>query len=165
MTSPYSSIYDAIVKSVWAYKDYRPIVRVTGSHQRTCVFGALGIDGRQFFRQYDEFNAHTFLAYLKELHRKFPRMMLFMDKAGQHHRSKIVKEYLESNEETIKVVWFPNSSPEFSAVEECWRQGEKDLLHCVFYDRFMDLKKTISEYYRTKRFRLSIIRYLLREEG
>ncbi|MEM3127624.1 MAG: transposase, partial [Nitrososphaerales archaeon] len=145
------------------YRDYRPIVRVTGLHQHTCVFGALSMDGKQMFRQYDDFNANTFLAYLKQLHRKFPSMILFMDKARQHYRSKIVKEYLEKNEDTIRVVWFPNASPEFSAVEECWRQGEKDLLHCIFYDRFTDLKGSIAEYYRTKRFRLSIVRYLLRE--
>ncbi len=123
------------------------------------------MDGnKQLFRQYDEFNANTFLAYLKELHRKFPRMILFMDKARQHYRSQIVKEYLEKNEDTIRAVWFPNASPELNAVEECWRQGEKDLLHCIFYDRFMDLKGSIAEYYRTKRFRLSIVKYLLREE-
>jgi len=136
---------------------------VTGSHQRTCVFGALSIGGKQIFRQYDEFNASTFLAYLKVLHRKFPKCILFMDKAKQHYRSQIVKEYLEENEDTIKVVWFPNSSPEFNVVEECWRQGEKDLLSNTFYDRFVDLKETISNYYRTKRFRLSIVKYLLRD--
>ncbi len=116
-----------MVKSVWAYRDMRPIVKVTGSHQRTCVFGALSMDGnKQLFRQYDEFNANTFLAYLKELHRKFPKMILFMDKARQHYRSQIVKEYLEKNEDTIRVVWFPNASPELNVVEECWRQGEKE---------------------------------------
>ena len=31
----------------------RPIVTVTGSHQRTCVFGTITIDGKQLFRQYD----------------------------------------------------------------------------------------------------------------
>lgn len=138
-------------------------MKVTGSHQRTCVFGALSIGGKQIFRQYDEFNASTFLAYLKVLHRKFPKCILFMDKAKQHYRSQIVKEYLEENEDTIKVVWFPNSSPEFNVVEECWRQGEKDLLSNTFYDRFVDLKETISNYYRTKRFRLSIVKYLLRD--
>jgi transposase len=120
------------------------------------------MDGRQFFRQYDDFNAVTFLAYLKELHRKFPKMILFMDKARQHRISKRVREYLEKKEDTIKVVWIPSASPEFNALEECWRQGEKDLLHCIFYDRFMDLKGSIAKYYRTKRFRLSIVRYLLR---
>ncbi len=141
----------------------RPIVKVTGLHQRTCVFGALSIDGKQLFRQYDEFNAHTFLAYLKKLHTKFPRCILFMDKARQHRLSRRVKEYLEKNEDTIKVIWFPNSSPEFNAVEECWRQGDKDLLANTFYDRFVDLKEAISNYYRTKRFRLNIVKYLLRD--
>lgn len=36
------------MKSVWIHEeDKRPIVKVTGSHQRTCVFGALSIDGKK----------------------------------------------------------------------------------------------------------------------
>lgn len=34
---------------MWTADKIRPIVTMTGSHQRTCVFGALCIDGRQFF--------------------------------------------------------------------------------------------------------------------
>lgn len=102
------------------------------------------------------------LAYLKELHRKFPKMILFMDKAGQHHRSIRVKEYLENNEDTINVMWFPTSCPELNAVEDCWRQGKDDLLaNNIFYDRFIHLKASIARYYRTERFNLSIVKYLL----
>ncbi len=140
-------------------------MKLTGSHQRTCVFGALSMDGKQMFRQYDEFNAYTFLAYLKELHRKFPRMILFIDRARQHYRSKRVREYLEENQDTVKVVWFPNSCPELNAVEECWREGKDELLANIFYDRFADLKEAIARYYRAKKFRLNILKYLLREDG
>ncbi len=153
------------MKSVWAYEGTRPVVKVTGSHQRTCVFGALSTDGKQIFRQYDDFNADTFLVYLKELHRKFPKMVLFMDKARQHHRSKRVGEYLEKNNDTIREVWFPSSCPELNAVEECWKQGKDDMLANIFYDRFTDLKAAISGYYRAKRFRVNILKYLLRDDG
>jgi hypothetical protein len=34
---------------MWTADKIRPIVTMPGSHQRTCVFGALCIDGRQFF--------------------------------------------------------------------------------------------------------------------
>ncbi len=122
------------------------------------------MDGKQIFRQYNDFNADTFFAYLKELHRSFPKMILFMDKAGQHYRSKRVREYLEKSQDTIRVVWFPNSCPELNAVEECWRQGKDDLLSNIFYDRFMHLKEAIGRYYRTKRFKLNILKYLLRED-
>ena len=35
--------YDSLVRRVWIEEDKRPIVRVTGSHQRSCVFGAIGM--------------------------------------------------------------------------------------------------------------------------
>ncbi|GBC73880.1 hypothetical protein HRbin04_01287 [archaeon HR04] len=155
-------IHDVIVKRVWIYKDYRPIVRVTGSHNKTFVFGALSIDGKQLFRQYNKFNAYTFLKYLKELHKKFHKMILFMDNARQHKAKKII-EYLEENKATITVIWLPTASPEFNAVEECWRQGEKDLFYCRLHKGFKDMRKSISKYYRTKRFNLNIVRYLTRE--
>jgi hypothetical protein len=42
------------------------------------------------------------------------------------------------------------------------REGKDDLLLSRYYSRFQNLKKTIAEYYRTKRFRLNITNYLLR---
>jgi hypothetical protein len=52
---------------MWTPEGIRPIVTVTGSHQKTCVFGTITIDGKQLFRQYDVFNQYAFLNYLKEL--------------------------------------------------------------------------------------------------
>ena len=66
---------------MWVPKGKRPIVVTTGSHQKVCVFGTLTIDGRQLFRQYDVFNQYTFLKYLKELQRKFRKLLLFIDRA------------------------------------------------------------------------------------
>jgi hypothetical protein len=62
---------------MWTPQGIRPIVTVTGSHQRTCVFGTITIDGKQLFRQYDVFNQYVFLKYLKELQRKFRKLLLF----------------------------------------------------------------------------------------
>ncbi len=35
--------YDSLVRNVWIDENKRPIVRVTGSHQRSCIFGAISI--------------------------------------------------------------------------------------------------------------------------
>ena len=125
------------------------------------IFGILAMNGSQLFRQYDAFDQYAFIDYLKQVQRKFGKVILFTDRARQH-RSKKVQEYLEKNKDCIRLVYLPKGSPEFSAVEECWRQGKYDLLVSKYYPRFTDLRKIIAEYYRTRRFNLDIARYLLR---
>ncbi|MER5176431.1 MAG: hypothetical protein ABJB76_03785 [Candidatus Nitrosocosmicus sp.] len=51
-------VHDVIIRrKLWLPKGIRPVVTVTGSHQRTCVFGTLNREGnKQLFRQYDVFN-------------------------------------------------------------------------------------------------------------
>ncbi len=72
--------YDSLARQVCWDKEKRPIVRVTGSHKHSCIFGAVSMEGnKQLFRQYDKFNGETFLDYLKKIHTKFPKCYLFMD--------------------------------------------------------------------------------------
>ena len=63
--------YDSLVRKVWISKNERPVVRITGSHQESVLFGATSLEGKQIFRQYDWFNENSFLDYLKQIHRKF----------------------------------------------------------------------------------------------
>ena len=125
------------------------------------MFGTLTTGRKQFFRQYHAFNEDIFLHYLKKLQKKIGKVILFMDRATQHYRSRKVRTYLERNK-NVRVTYFPKGSPEFNAVEECWKQGKYDLLVSKYYPRFHDLKMAIREYYRTKRFNLDIVKYLLR---
>ena len=96
---------------MWTPEGMRPIVTITGSHQKTCVFGVLSIDGIQLFRQYSTFDQDTFLQYLKELQRKFrKKLILFLDRAAQHYRSIKVRKHLEKNRDIIRVEYFPKGS-------------------------------------------------------
>jgi transposase len=140
------------------------VVTVTGSHQRTCVFGTLTMNKRQLFRQYDLFNQYTFLDYLKQIKKLLGKVILFTDRARQH-QSKKVQEYLKENSDSIKIFYLPKGSPEFNAVEECWRQGKYDLLVSKYYPKFDDLKSSIAKYYRTRHFNLDIVKYLLRKQN
>lgn len=155
-------VHDVIVRrKLWLPKGVRPVATMTGSHQRTCVFGTLTMKGKQLFRQYDLFNKDTFLDYLKQVRRRLGKVIMFADRARQHG-SKKVMEYLEENKDAIRIAYLPKGSPEFNAVEECWRQGKHDLLVSKYYPKFTDLKSTISRYYRTRRFNLNVVKYLLR---
>ena len=87
--------YDSLVRKVWIRKDERPFVKITGSHQESVLFGATSLEGKQLFRQYEWFDENTFLDYLKQVHRKFPKCYLFLDKAKQHYKSKKILEYFD----------------------------------------------------------------------
>ena len=155
--------YDSIVRRVWIEKEKRPVVRVTGSHQYSCIFGAINIEGNhQLFRQYNKFNGETFLDFLKKIHTKFPKCYLFMDKASPHYKSKKVLKYFEENKDTIIPVYLPTASPEFMVMEEIWNIAKRDLFVLQYYPSFADLKRRISQYFRAKRFNLDMRNYLLR---
>jgi transposase len=96
------------------------------------------------------------------MQKKFGKLILFIDRARQHHRSIMVREYIKQNKDVLKVIYFPKGSSEFNAIEECWRQGKYNLLVSKYYPKFVNLTNAISDYYRTRRFKLDILKYLFR---
>ena len=69
--------YDSLVRRVWIERSKRPVVRITGSHKHSCLFGAMSMEGKQLFRQYDKFNGDTFLDFLKIIHSQVSKMLSF----------------------------------------------------------------------------------------
>jgi transposase len=156
--------YDSLIRRVWIDEKKRPVIRVTGSHQHSCIFGAtISLEGKQLFRKYNRFNGDTFLDYLKKLHVKFPKCYLLMYKASPHYKSNKVLKYLEEKKNTVIPVYLPTASPEFMVMEEVWNIAKRDLFILRYYSSFADLKNKISRYFRTKRFNLDMRNYLLRD--
>jgi transposase len=153
-------VHDLHIRRKWIIRQKRPVVTVTGSHSKTILFGVLSTDGKQLFRQYNRFDSQTFIRYLEQVRKKFKKFIIFVDRATQH-RSKIVQEYLQRNGDNLRIEYFPVGSPEFNAIEECWKQGKYNLLS-NYYTNFQSLRHMISQYYRTRRFNLDIKKYLLR---
>ena len=153
-------IYDVKIRSVWAVKGSKPITLATGSHRKIVVYGTYAEDETQCFRTYPEADSNGFLDYLKVLLRKYPKMILFMDKATWHRKEARVKKFLAKHKHCIKVRWFPSGFPEANPMEECWNQGKEDVLGSTFYESFERFEKAVKEYYRTKRFKLNVYKYL-----
>ncbi len=84
--------YDSLVIRVWVDEKKRPVVRITGSHKHSCLFGAISMEGKQLFRQYNRFNGDTFFDFLKMIHARFPKCYLFIDKVSPPYRSKKIKD-------------------------------------------------------------------------
>jgi len=163
-------VHDILIRRrMWTSKGIHHIVVTTVSHQKTYLFGTITIHGKQLFRQYKTLDQYSFISYFRELKRKFHKLILFLDRAlPQHCRSKRVRAHLErNNDDDVMTVeyYLPKGSPEFSAVEECWKQGKDDLLVSKYYPSFTNLKAAITDYYRRKRFKLDITKYLMRESA
>jgi DDE superfamily endonuclease len=87
-------VHDVLVRrKIWAPKEIHPVVTITGSHQKTNVFGTLTIDCKQFSRQYHAFNENVFLDYLKKLQEKIGKIIILLMDREQHNI--IVQERLE----------------------------------------------------------------------
>lgn len=136
------------------------LVLTTGSHKRTCLFGALSIDGRQLFRQHDNIDGDSFLVYLKELGCKFAPMLLFLDLSNPHYKDEEVRDWLLDNSDCVEVMWLPKARPELNPVEGCWNALKAELLANRIYPTFREMNEAIAQRIRTKRFGLDIIDYL-----
>lgn len=152
-------VADASPGRVYTPPGIRAVCHVTGTHDRTIMYGVLALNGRQFFRQYDKFNGDTFAEYLKEVRNEFGRSLMIVDRAPQY-RAKIVGK-TRRRITGIRLAFLPVALPELSAVEECWRQSKRDLLK-VLYVTMGRLRPTLDEYFAGKTFGLDILRYLMR---
>jgi len=120
------------------------------------------LDRKQLFRQYDRFDENTFYEFLKQLHYKFPKCYLFLDKASQHYKSHKIRQYFEQHRNDLVPIWLPTASPEFMVLEESWNISKKDLLVLLtYYHSFTNFRKKIGEYFRTKHFNLNMRNYLV----
>lgn len=153
-------IYDVKIRSVWAVKGSKPKILTTGSHRKIVLFGTISEDGKQCFRTYPEADSNAFLDYLNVLLRKFPKMILFMDKATYHKKEARVKRFLARHKDTVRVRWFPSGFPEANPMEECWNMGKDEVLGSKFFDSFGEFENAVKKYYRTKRFKLDLYNYL-----
>jgi DDE superfamily endonuclease len=153
--------FDSLVRKVWIEKNSRPIVTITGSHRNFCMFGAINLEGKQLFRKYNRFNENTFYEYLKQIHYKFPKCYLFLDKAAPHYKSQKVKQYFNKHKDSMIPIWLPTASPEFMVLEECWNISKDHLLVLTYYSSFTNFKMKVGQYFRSKCFNMNIRNYLI----
>mgnify|MGYP001572118829 CR=1 FL=1 len=153
-------LYDVKVRSVWAIKGSKPRILTTGSHDKIVWFGSLAEDGTQLFRKYPNADSDAFLDFVKQLHKKYPKMILFIDKATYHKKEKRVKKFFRKHQDSIKVRWFPSGFPEANPVEECWNQGEDFIKGSILHNSFKEFKQASTNYFQRRRFKLNLYKYL-----
>jgi len=147
-------------RKYWSPVAKRIFLPYTGNHESLAVYGSITTNGDQLFRIYDKFNAVTFVEYLKEIHYKYGKIALILDRASVH-KSKKVKRFLANNPD-VKLIWLPKGSPYLNMIEQCWKISKHVLLVSEYYAMFAIMNKAVSEYFRITKFKPDIVNYVFR---
>ena len=147
-------------KKLWSRVGDPVTVSRHGRRDRTIVFGALAEDGIRLMRQYGKFDGPTFVRYLKEVRRKWSKVLLVTDNASQHKHRDVLK-YLEEHD-GLEILYLPTATPKLSAVESVWKDAKYRLVTSEHYETLEDLTHAVSEYFRICSIRLDIYKFLYR---
>ena len=132
-----------------------------GDHQRRIIYGAIS-DSHQYFLQKKKFNDTTFLKFIKKLLELCDKIAIVMDAASQH-KTKQFKKFVKANSSRLRIMYLPTGCPEFSAIEECWRQLKIQPFMYGCHEHVSDRARAAMKYLRTATFNQNVEEYLFRK--
>lgn len=153
-------LYDSISRKVWVLKGTKYRRYVTGSHQKVHAYGFFSEDGNKMFSLRKNLNGEEFLKVLSKFLHKFKKVILILDKAPWHKKSKRVQRYLKKHRRELKIIWLPTGCPEMNPVEECWRQAKEEVNGGRIHDSLKVMKKELRYFLRYTKFKQDVRKYL-----
>jgi len=124
-----------------------PIVLHAPTRKHVGVFGAVSVQGKFVFEQEQQFNAETFLRFLKKLirhRRKNRKMIVVVDNARWHHAN-LVRPWLEENNGSIQLDFLPAYSPDLNHIERVWKLARHLCTHNRYFPSVEILAETVSK--------------------
>ena len=125
----------------WRQTEGREQVRTGFSRESVRIFGAMSEDELRI-RIVDRANSETFQEFLEEIRRDHPRFCMILDNAS-YHKSKAVREYVESRGGDVELEFLPSYTPQLNPVETVWRDLKRRLA-CRFFRSLDELKAAIT---------------------
>lgn len=114
---------DDPLQRTWGLKGQTPVVKTSGQRQRINAISALSNSGGFWYHVYSgKFNADKFVDCLKDFMR-YRKKPVFMIMDGHPvHKSKKVKDYVESLEGKLSIYLLPPYAPDLNPDELVWNQ-------------------------------------------
>ena len=129
------------IKNGWYLKGEPVTTPVSLSRKRFYSFGALGQDGVFYCAFYKKANGISFIRFVRRLHKKFGKIVLFVDNAS-YHKSKYVKKEIKKFNGEVVIKYFLPCTPELDAMEGQWRILKKATANTL-YETTSGMKKSI----------------------
>ena len=133
-------------KSGWLPRGEEITVPTTLSSKRFYTFGVLSSD-QEFHTFYDSANGDNFLEFIKEVHKKFGKCVIFLDNAS-YHRSKTVREGVEKLGGDVILEYFLPYTPDLNPIETQWREQKRHTSGRQ-YQGAEDMQRSIDTMYET----------------
>jgi transposase len=126
---------------MWAPKGQQPRVISPSVRHKIGFFGALNLKtGQLVTQETSTFSAQTFGAFIRYLLRSTQgQIYLILDNA-RWHRSKILKEFFEANQQRLVFIFLPPYSPELNPIERVWRITRRKVTHNRYFPSVEDLR-------------------------
>ena len=110
-------------KKGW-FRERNPVYKIGGRRKEkivVTVIGAMGKDGIHHFEFYDAGNRASARDFLLRVHKKFGRVLMFMDNAGCHGKPGLEGLTREANG-GLQFEFFLPYTPELNPIETEWRE-------------------------------------------
>ncbi len=127
---------DPTLHRTWARRGAQPRIPTRGERKTAHVYGAVAIADAGFTYAFtDVFNGETFLAFLKQLVRRYAgrKLFLIIDNGPCHNLRADGKEWLATNSHLISLHRLPPYSPEFNGIEGVWKATRRAATHNRFF--------------------------------
>ena len=114
----------------WRPTGGRETSKTTFSTRSIRMFGAMSKD-RLLIKAVDSANSETFQEFLEEIRRDHPKFYMVLDNASCH-KSKTIREYVESAGDDIALEFLPPYTPQLNPIETAWRDLKRRLARQTF---------------------------------
>ncbi len=139
----------------------RPVYATSkGSRDKVIVMGAIGQGRVQYFEIVESTNKACFLEFLKNLYKRFQKVILLLD-GPKTHKGEEVEEFIKGKD--IKLVYLPRAIPEFNPIEEYWHQLKREIKVGVYYETVEEMEAAVRDYLKKTRHTLDLLAFIKRE--
>jgi transposase len=121
--------------AMWAKRGRQPVVPSAGQNRKVAVFGGVNYaTGRMLWHTAERKNQHEFLFFLGKLLSAYRgwKVVLVLDNVG-YHKTKAVREFFQSNQDRLEVVWQPPYSPQLNRIERVWKHLKSTYVYNEFF--------------------------------
>lgn len=141
----------------WRRTGNHDTTKISFSKQSTKVYGILGEDGYDIY-PVSKLNSNTFVAFLKKIWTKYEKFVLILDNASYHTSGK-VKDFIESTNGRIKLIFLPPHTPQLNAIEMQWRELKRRLAG-RYFETVEELRNAIRQVARNEMKPVKVMDYI-----
>lgn len=135
--------------TTWAPKGKTPLVKSTGARFSLNMISAVNAQGHfRFMTVEGGVTARVFRDFLKRLITGVDQKIILVVDGHPTHRAKLVKRFVEQNQDSIELVFLPPYSPELNPDEFVWNHVKQRIAKTTVEDK-QSLKMTVERVMRS----------------